>query len=404
MKTAKTTASISGIILRLTIVAGAAGLVFSSIKSVIGQSNSLSTIVSTSVASTGPMKFAPHLTPIDYAARTAGQCDIQNTCQSLDVAIRGEGYLQVKLPPEIENGCGFTRVGMLFTNKYGVLCVAIGDGLEIWPPITIPMNGENVEITEDGTVKYQPANDNKPQVAGRIHLARFAHPQLLKPMGRGVFCPTESSGSAVDGVAQAFGTTIQQGYLELLPELASIPRLGPPALQGSLQETGMTFDVAVQGTGWFHVRSISKDSQHSETEAYTRNGSMAVNSQGQLTIAERIVVPPIILPLSAAHISIAQEGTVQYKAMGSDQLTTAGQIRLTTFMNPRGLKDLGKGIYAETEDSGYGYIGNPGDNGFGQLIQGYLENRPEQCVLKLSATQGTDCVVGASTLATVGGG
>jgi flagellar basal body rod protein FlgG len=387
MSKAKTSASILGMTFRLMIVALAAGLIFACIQQTTGRLNWISNELRASVATSSSVKFASHHTPVDLAGQTAGQHDLVATGEALDVAIQGDGFLKVRIPPQISGGYGYTRVGMLFTDKQGTLNVAIGDGLMLVPAICIPPRASNVEIDGDGAVKYVPAGSNGTAVAGRIHLTRFAHPQSLKSLGRGVFCQTPSSGEPIDCDSDARPTaTLQQGCLEPLPELALIPRLGPPTQQGSLRNTGLSLDVGIMSSGWFHVR----DSSHPDSDAYTRNGSMEVNDKGQLTIADKELIPPVTLPLNATHISIDSDGVVQYIAPGGNQPITAGQIMLWQFNCTRGLRDLGKGMYAETDDSGPAYCGNPGTGGLGRILQRYLETRPDQVVLKVPAAVATD--------------
>ena len=50
-----------------------------------------------------------------------------------------------------------------------------------------------------------------------------------------------------------------------------------------------------------------------------------------------------------------------------------GIVELSRFPNPQGLKNIGRNIYIETEASGPPEGGQPGQDGFGQLAQGYLE-------------------------------
>ena len=49
------------------------------------------------------------------------------------------------------------------------------------------------------------------------------------------------------------------------------------------------------------------------------------------------------------------------------------QVNLVRFANPAGLESAGRNIFKETPASGTAEIGNPGENGFGELQQGYLE-------------------------------
>ncbi len=50
-----------------------------------------------------------------------------------------------------------------------------------------------------------------------------------------------------------------------------------------------------------------------------------------------------------------------------------GNILLYTFPNLGGLSAMGQNLYTETEASGNAVSGTPGQNGFGTILQGYLE-------------------------------
>jgi flagellar basal-body rod protein FlgG len=50
-----------------------------------------------------------------------------------------------------------------------------------------------------------------------------------------------------------------------------------------------------------------------------------------------------------------------------------GQIELAKFVNPGGLKNVGGNLFEATSASGDPLLGNPGVEGFGKLLQGYLE-------------------------------
>src|SRR5438874_2083181 len=49
------------------------------------------------------------------------------------------------------------------------------------------------------------------------------------------------------------------------------------------------------------------------------------------------------------------------------------RVQLVRFANPAGLESLGRNLYRESPASGAAELGNPGENGFGDLAQGYLE-------------------------------
>jgi flagellar basal-body rod protein FlgG len=48
-------------------------------------------------------------------------------------------------------------------------------------------------------------------------------------------------------------------------------------------------------------------------------------------------------------------------------------VQLTRFANPAGLQSVGRNLYLETTASGTPETGNPNENGYGSLQQGYVE-------------------------------
>jgi len=138
--------------------------------------------------------------------------------------------------------------------------------------------------------------------------------------------------------------------------------------QGGLQQTGGSFDLAVQGFGFFEV--LLPDG----TSAYTRDGSFQVDSEGQLVTASGYQVqPPISVPDDALSITVGADGTVSVTTPGSTTPTTIGQIQLTDFINPAGLEPRGQNLLVESAASGPPTVGTPGLNGLGTVVQGSLE-------------------------------
>ena len=50
-----------------------------------------------------------------------------------------------------------------------------------------------------------------------------------------------------------------------------------------------------------------------------------------------------------------------------------GQLELARFVNPAGLKTIGRNLFLETEASGVPQSGQPDTEGYGKLSQGFLE-------------------------------
>jgi flagellar basal-body rod protein FlgG len=143
--------------------------------------------------------------------------------------------------------------------------------------------------------------------------------------------------------------------------------------QGSLERTDRPLDVGIEGSGFFKVRVLDT---LGDGTAYTRNGNFFVNNEGELVLGMGDgykLIPPISIPPDATSISISQDGNIQVIRASQQNATNVGQLRLSTFVNPQGLKLLGGSLYQQTEASGDPIEGNPGENGTGVILQGFLE-------------------------------
>lgn len=138
--------------------------------------------------------------------------------------------------------------------------------------------------------------------------------------------------------------------------------------QGSPVNTQNPLDVAIQGRGFMQV--LLPDG----TQAYTRDGTLAVDSQGQIVTADGYVIqPPISVPEHVLNITIGTDGTVSAMVSGNTAPTQVGQIQLSDFINPAGLQPMGQNLFLETVASGPAQTDNPGNNGLGTILQGSLE-------------------------------
>ena len=143
--------------------------------------------------------------------------------------------------------------------------------------------------------------------------------------------------------------------------------------QGSLERTDRPLDVGIQGAGFFKVKVMDTIG---DGTAYTRNGNFFVNNDGELVLGMGDgykVIPAITIPPDATDVSISQDGNISVIRAGQQDPTNVGQLELTTFVNPQGLKLLGGSLYQETNASGEPITGNPGENGTGTILQGFLE-------------------------------
>ncbi|WP_126453748.1 flagellar basal-body rod protein FlgG [Sulfuriflexus mobilis] len=140
-------------------------------------------------------------------------------------------------------------------------------------------------------------------------------------------------------------------------------------VQGNIVQTENALDVAIQGDGYLQV--LRPDG----TQAYTRNGALQVDSTGQVVTANgESIQPAITIPQDAISITIGNDGTVSALQPGTAAPTQVGTVQLAGFVNPAGLQPLGDNLFAETASSGAAQTGNPGLNGLGSLLQGFVES------------------------------
>lgn len=128
----------------------------------------------------------------------------------LDVAIEGNGFLEIRLP---SGQSAYTRDGALKRNGEGV--VVTSDGFPVVPEIVIPDDVRSLSINADGQVHGYFAETVEAQVLGELNLSGFANTKGLEAIGSNLFTETEASGPALvgrpgqDGLGQ-----IRHGYLE----------------------------------------------------------------------------------------------------------------------------------------------------------------------------------------------
>ncbi|KMW59209.1 Flagellar basal-body rod protein FlgG [Candidatus Rhodobacter oscarellae] len=135
---------------------------------------------------------------------------LEATNGDLDVAIEGEGYLEVTLP---SGNSGYTRDGGLKRSGDGL--VVNSDGYPLVPNMTIPDDAASISINADGEM-YAHFNDRvNPELLGQITLADFSNPKGLEAIGGNLFTETAASGAAIVGPPGENGRgTLRQGYIE----------------------------------------------------------------------------------------------------------------------------------------------------------------------------------------------
>ena len=162
------------------------------------------------------------------------------------------------------------------------------------------------------------------------------------------------------------GTIVPSGVqLGLGVKLAAVYRVHE---QGNLEATDNTFDLAIQGKGFFQITLPTGDT------AYTRDGTFQLDANGRIVTHDGYpIIPSISIPSNAIDVTINQSGQVLAKIEGQISFSNVGQIQVANFANEAGLSAEGNNLLTETPASGSPTTGAPGSAGFGSILQGFLE-------------------------------
>lgn len=149
--------------------------------------------------------------------------------------------------------------------------------------------------------------------------------------------------------------------------------------QGNITPTEKELDVAIRGEGFFQVQLPDGRT------GYTRDGAFEIDAEGNLVTPDGYMVEPgIVVPDEAKDFTVSKDGQVQVFIGNDTEPTVLGQLTLARFVNKAGLQAIGDNMFVETDASGPPQIGNPNDEAFGNLMQGYLELANVNAVSEIS--------------------
>ena len=150
--------------------------------------------------------------------------------------------------------------------------------------------------------------------------------------------------------------------------------------QGDLIQTENELDVAIEGQGFLQIEMPNGNT------GYTRSGALKRDSNGRLTNSDGYpLLPAITIPDGSRQITIGESGIVS-AIVGADTVSTeVGTIELASFTNNGGLSAIGKNLFVETAASGAAQTGTPGTDGYGTLLQTFLEGSNVNIVEELAS-------------------
>ncbi len=177
------------------------------------------------------------------------------------------------------------------------------------------------------------------------------------------------------GTASSASTNLPSGIqIGLGTRTAAIKRLFQ---QGDFKPTENPLDLVIEGQGFFKL--VRPDG----TNAYTRDGSFTVDENGNVVNALGYQLdPPLTIPQDAKAITIGRDGTVTVR-LADETVSQVGNIELASFVNPAGLQSVGNNLFVATQASGDPILGTPGQDGLGEISQGFLETSNVNIVAEL---------------------
>ena len=138
--------------------------------------------------------------------------------------------------------------------------------------------------------------------------------------------------------------------------------------QGTLNATGNTLDMAIQGDGYFQV--LMPDGR----TAFTRAGNFNLSAEGTIVTSDGMPIQPQLqMPANTTAITVGADGTVSATVEGQSEPTEVGKIETARFVNAAGLQSIGGNLLVETASSGAAQVGAPGTEGRGMVKSGMLE-------------------------------
>jgi flagellar basal-body rod protein FlgG len=148
--------------------------------------------------------------------------------------------------------------------------------------------------------------------------------------------------------------------------------------QGTLQNTGNQFDLAMSGRGFFRI------TMPDGTTSYTRDGSFQLNQDGQVVTKDGYPLEPAVtVPTNATDFTVTATGTVSAKI--NNVVTNLGSITVSMFTNEAGLENIGNNMYIETEASGTPTDATPGADGSGTIQQNFVEGSNVDAITSITS-------------------
>ena len=138
--------------------------------------------------------------------------------------------------------------------------------------------------------------------------------------------------------------------------------------QGTIEITNQPLDLAIEGQGFLQFRLPDG------SVGYSRAGNLHQDAEGTILNPNgHPLEPGMKIPKNTTEISVDEEGRVLVRVNNEPEPRDIGQLMLAGFTNPKGLKEIGQNMYAETAASGTAQQQAPDKDSMGKIRQRSLE-------------------------------
>jgi flagellar hook protein FlgE len=294
------------------------------------------------------------------------QGNIENTQNSLDFAISGNGFFTVAG----NNGIAYTRAGAFHKDKDGFVVNDNNQRLQVFAP-----NSSGKFNTSDLQDLQLGAAQATAQATSAVQLA-FNLPAAATQPATAPFSPADPS-----SFNEATPFTVYDS-------------------QGSQHDATAYYVKTATPNQWQLQLTVAGQAAGNDTITFSPNGTLTAPANGQLTFNPITTTPgtnPIALTLDVSKatqfgtgfsigqinqngyppgkltaVGVSQGGVVSAR-FSNGQSKTLGQVAMAKFSDPEALSQLTNTQWAASFDSGEPVYGAPGGSGFGSIQSSALE-------------------------------
>lgn len=349
-----------------------------------------------STANSNPTQMVGSGTVVKAVRQQFSQGGFTQSSSALDVAISGDGFFIVKGDEKSGNGVAFTRNGSFQVNAERYVTDAQGNKLQVYP---VDGSGAVVATGLGSTVSLRlPQTSGTPEATENVKMSLNLNATSAIPSQAARFDDTDYAFDRFDPGTynQSAQTTIYDANGNALTLTNYFVRESKPTTDDATstwkvysfigdQQLNSGTDPEVSTPITMTFDSTGKLSTPSTPTTFS--GFLAPGATSEQVIkldfgnSTTQVSSPFSLNSSSQDgsavgqiegVTIGEDGTVMASFSNGDS-QALGKVVLATFSNAAGLRQLGSSTWAGSGLSGEARLGEPGGNGFGNLMTGAIE-------------------------------